>query len=45
MIPLPKPCIDTGMGLERVASVLQGVHDNYETDTFKNLIGGIQKII
>jgi alanyl-tRNA synthetase len=45
MVPLPKPCIDTGMGLERVASVLQGVHDNYETDTFKNLIGGIQKII
>jgi alanyl-tRNA synthetase len=45
MTPLPKPCIDTGMGLERVTSVLQGVHDNYETDMFKNLISGIQKII
>jgi len=45
MTPLPKPSVDTGMGLERLAAVMQSVHSNYEIDLFKNLITASQKIL
>jgi alanyl-tRNA synthetase len=44
-INLPKPSVDTGMGLERTSALLQGTHDNYETDHFKKIINSISEII
>jgi alanyl-tRNA synthetase len=41
-VSLPRPSIDTGMGLERISAVLQGTHDNYETDLFRALISAIE---
>ena len=44
-IDLPKPSVDTGMGLERIAALLQGTHDNYKTDHFKKLIDSISETL
>src|SRR5512138_208206 len=45
MHQLPKPSVDTGMGLERITAVLQGVHSNYEIDLFVNLLGAAKKAV
>jgi alanyl-tRNA synthetase len=45
MTPLPKPSVDTGMGLERIAAVMQGVNSNYETDLFKDLISASNRVL
>ncbi len=45
MEPLPKPSIDTGMGLERISAILQNVHSNYEIDLFQNLIKSAASIV
>ncbi len=45
LTPLPKPSVDTGMGLERLAAVMQGVHSNYEIDLFQHLIKAARQIV
>ncbi|WP_407082451.1 alanine--tRNA ligase [Photobacterium leiognathi] len=45
MEPLPKPSVDTGMGIERIAAIMQGVHSNYEIDIFQTLIKEAAKVI
>ena len=45
MEPLPKPSVDTGMGLERIAAVVQGVHSNYEIDLFQHILAGAGKLL
>ena len=42
--PLPNPCVDTGMGLERIAAVMQGVHNNYDIDLFQSLLSALRAI-
>ena len=44
LTPLPNPSIDTGMGLERIAAILQGVYSNYDTDAFQDIIGATAKL-
>ena len=45
LTPIPHPSVDTGMGLERIAAVMQGVHNNYEIDLFQHLIHSIQELV
>ena len=45
LTPLPKPSVDTGMGLERMAAVMQGVHNNYEIDLFQSLIKAVSALV
>ncbi|WP_372956468.1 alanine--tRNA ligase [Marinobacter sp.] len=45
MLPLPKPSVDTGMGLERITAVLQGVHSNYEIDLFQDLLKSASDVL
>lgn len=45
MEPLPKPSVDTGMGLERISAIMQGVHGNYEVDLFANLMNAAAKLL
>ena len=45
MIPLPKPSVDTGAGLERIAAVMQGVSNNYHTDLFTSFISTVEKVV
>lgn len=45
MQPLPKPSVDTGMGLERISAIMQGVHSNYEVDVFANLMNAAAKLL
>jgi len=44
LIPIPHPSVDTGMGLERLAAVMQGVHSNYDIDLFRNLIDAVKQM-
>ncbi|MGK2943520.1 MAG: alanine--tRNA ligase [Desulfuromonadales bacterium] len=44
LVPLPKPAVDTGMGLERITTVMQGVQSNYDTDLIRDIIGYIERL-
>jgi alanyl-tRNA synthetase len=45
LLPLPKPCVDTGMGLERISSILQGQHNNYNIDLFQSIIKFVAELL